>query len=166
MSAPHHHPQRATWRPEYSEKGHIPMKAFRFLAIPAAGVALVVAACSASPAASPSVTTTTITGTLTEFKISLSATSAPAGVVTFDVTNGGTIVHEFVILKTDTLAKDLPLSGDSVDEGAYNAIGEVEETDPQGSGTFTATLAAGHYAIICNIPGHVKQGMVTDFTVN
>ena len=72
---------------------------------------------------------TTITGTLTEFKIALSATSAPAGTVIFKVTNGGTIVHEFVILKTDTLAKDLPLSGDSVDEGAFNAIGEVEETE-------------------------------------
>ena len=84
----------------------------------------------------------------------------------FNVTNGGTIVHEFVILKTDVLAKDLPLTGDSVDEGAFNAIGEVEETEAGGTGTFTATMAAGHYAIICNIPGHVTQGMITDFTVN
>jgi uncharacterized cupredoxin-like copper-binding protein len=128
------------------------------------GLLLTLAACSSTPAASAS--PTTITGTLTEFKIALSATSAPAGKVIFNVTNSGTIVHEFVILKTDTLAKDLPLSGDSVDEGAFNAIGEVEETDPSKSGTFTATLAPGHYAIICNIPTHVSQGMVTDFTVN
>ena len=84
----------------------------------------------------------------------------------FNVTNAGTIIHEFVILKTDVLAKDLPLAGDSVDEGAFDAIGEVEETEPGGSGTFTATLAPGHYAIICNVSGHVSQGMVTDFTVN
>lgn len=128
------------------------------------GLLLTLAACSATPAASAS--PTTITGTLTEFKIALDATSAPAGNVIFNVTNSGTIVHEFVILKTETLAKDLPLAGDSVDEGAYNAIGEVEETDPGGSGTFSATLAAGHYAIICNIPSHVSQGMVIDFTVN
>ena len=128
------------------------------------GLLLTLAACSSTPA--PSASPTTITGTLTEFKIALSAASAPAGKVIFNVTNSGTIVHEFVILKTETLAKDLPLAGDSVDEGAYNAIGEVEETDPSGSGTFTATLAAGHYAIICNIPNHVSQGMVIDFTVN
>src|SRR5262245_17749575 len=137
------------------------------------GVAVALAACSSTAGSSPtasstatSTTTTTITGTLTEYKIELSATSAPAGTVIFNVTNAGTIVHEFVILKTDTLAKDVPLAGDSVDEGAFNAIGEVEETEPGGSGTFTATLEPGHYAIICNVPGHVSQGMVTDFTVN
>ncbi len=134
-----------------------------------AGLAVALAACSSTTSPSPSTTTTattTITGTLTEYKIELSATSAPAGTVIFNVTNAGTIIHEFVILKTDVLAKDLPLAGDSVDEGAFDAIGEVEETEPGGSGTFTATLAPGHYAIICNVSGHVSQGMVTDFTVN
>ena len=132
-------------------------------------LAAALAACSSTPSPSPTTTTgttTTITGTLTEYEIQLSATSAPAGTVIFNVTNAGTIVHEFVILKTDVLAADLPLAGDSVDEGAFNAIGEVEETEPGGSGTFTATLEPGHYAIICNVSGHVSQGMVTDFTVN
>ncbi len=140
------------------------MRIYRGALISTAGLMLALAACSSAPSASA--TPTTITGTLTEFKIALGATSAPAGTVIFNVTNSGTIVHEFVILKTDVLAKDLPLAGDSVDEGAYNAIGEVAETNPSKSGTFTATLAAGHYAIICNIPTHVSQGMVTDFTVN
>lgn len=140
------------------------MKTLRLMPVAAMGLVLALAACGSTPAASAS--PTTITGTLTDFKIALSATSAPAGKVVFNVTNSGTIVHEFVILKTDTLAKDLPLAGDSVDEGAFNAIGEVEETDPTKSGTFTATFAAGHYAIICNIPTHVSQGMVIDFTVS
>ena len=115
-------------------------------------------------AASPS--GTTVTATLTEFAIALSATSAPAGAVTFNVTNSGTMVHEFVILKTDILAKDLPLVNGVVVEDDYSPVGEVPETDPAKSGTFSATLAAGHYAIICNIAGHVAQGMVIDFTVN
>ena len=136
------------------------MKTSHTALVVTAGLILVLAACSTTPSS------TTITGTLTDYKITLSATSAPAGSVTFNVTNGGTIVHEFVILKTEVLAKDLPLVGDGVDEDAYNAIGEVAETDASKSGTFTATLAAGHYAIICNIPGHVSLGMVTDFTVN
>jgi uncharacterized cupredoxin-like copper-binding protein len=140
------------------------MKRLSAAAVAAMGIVVALAACGSTPAASA--TPTTITGTLTEYKIQLSAASAPAGKVIFNVTNGGTIVHEFVILKTDVLAKDLPLTGDSVDEGAFNAIGEVEETEAGGTGTFTATMAAGHYAIICNIPGHVTQGMITDFTVN
>jgi len=130
-------------------------------------LAVALAACSSTPSPSTTTgTTTTITATLTEYEIQLSATSAPAGTVIFDVTNAGTIVHEFAILKTDVLAADLPLAGDSVDEGAFNAIGEVEETEPGGSGTFTATLEPGHYAIICNVSGHVAEGMVTDFTVS
>lgn len=140
------------------------MKRLSAAAVAAMGLVLALAACGSTPAASA--TPTTITGTLTEYRIQLSAASAPAGKVTFNVTNSGTIVHEFVILKTDVLAKDLPLTGDSVDEGAFNAIGEVEETEAGGTGTFAATMAAGHYAIICNIPGHVALGMTTDFTVN
>ena len=139
----------------------------RSRAVAIVGLAFALAACSSATSPSPSTsTTTTITGTLSEYKIELSSASAPAGKIIFNVTNAGTIVHEFVILKTDTLAKDLPLAGDSVDEGAFNAIGEVEETEPGGSGTFTGTLAPGHYAIICNVSGHVSQGMVTDLTVN
>ena len=96
----------------------------------------------------------------------MSASSAPAGPVTFNVTNAGTMVHEFVILKTDILAKDLPLVDNAVVEDDYSPVGEVPETEAGGSGTFSATLAAGHYSIICNIPGHVAAGMVIDFTVN
>ena len=132
-----------------------------------ASLAVAVAACGTASSPSPSTAPiTTITGTLTEFKIELSATSAPAGPVIFNVTNAGTIVHEFVVLKTEVLAKDLPVSGDGVDEEAYDAIGEVAETEANGSGTFTATMVPGHYAIICNVAGHVAHGMVTDFTVN
>jgi uncharacterized cupredoxin-like copper-binding protein len=145
------------------------------------GLAVVLAACgstasspgaTASPsgaAPSSSATTsagTTITATLTEFAIAMSATSASAGPVTFNVTNAGTMVHEFVILKTDTLAKDLPVVDGVVVEDDFSPVGEVPETAAGKSGTFSATFAAGHYAIICNILGHVSQGMVIDFTVN
>jgi uncharacterized cupredoxin-like copper-binding protein len=147
------------------------------------GLVVVLAACSSTasspgatatpPAATPSPSEaapspsgTTITATLTEFAIALSATSAPAGAVTFNVTNAGTMVHEFVILKTDILAKDLPVVDGAVVEDDYSPVGEVPETEAGKSGTFSATLAAGHYAIICNIKDHVAAGMVIDFTVN
>ena len=134
-------------------------------AVPIAMIGLVFALAACGSTASPSPSGTTITATLTEFKIELSSTSAPAGPVTFNVTNNGTMVHEFVILKTDTLAKDLPLIDGLVVEDNFTKVGEVPETDAAKSGTFSATLAAGHYAIICNIAGHVAAGMVVDFTV-
>ena len=31
--------------------------------------------------------------------------------------------------------------------------------------TLTIDLAPGHYAFVCNLPGHYGQGMHTDFTV-
>jgi uncharacterized cupredoxin-like copper-binding protein len=159
------------------------MKSNNATLIASIGLVVVLAACSSTASspgatASPPGTTpspseaaaspsgTTITATLTEFVIALSATSAPAGVVTFNVTNSGTMIHEFVILKTDILAKDLPVVDHAVVEDDYSPVGEVPETDPGKSGTFSATLAAGHYAIICNIADHVAAGMVIDFTVN
>ncbi len=107
----------------------------------------------------------TITANLTEFKIALSAATAAAGSVTFNVTNGGTMAHEFVVLQTDTQAADLPLVSGAVNEDDFTSMGEVAELAPGASGTLTADLPAGHYAIICNLPGHVSQGMVVDFNV-
>jgi Sulfocyanin (SoxE). len=75
------------------------------------------------------------------------------------------MIHEFVVLKTDVQAADLPLTKSEVTEDDYTSMGEVAELQPGASGTMTATLAAGHYAIICNLPGHVSQGMAIDFTV-
>lgn len=139
------------------------MRSMRVIAVALAGLMLVLAACSS---ASPSPSGTTITVTLSEYKIDMSSYTAPAGEVTFDVTNGGSMIHEFVVLKTDTLAKDLPIVGVTVDEAAFDAQGEVPEKNGGDSGTVTLTLTAGHYAIICNIDGHVGLGMVTDLTVN
>jgi len=127
-----------------------------------AGLALALAACSASSSSDG----TTVTAKLTEYQISMSSTTVPAGKVTFNVTNGGSIIHEFVILKTDTAAKNLPIVEAVVDEAAFDAQGEVPESNPGKSGTVTLTLTPGHYAIICNIAGHVGLGMVNDLTVN
>jgi uncharacterized cupredoxin-like copper-binding protein len=139
------------------------MRTSRTLAAAFAGLVLSLAACSS--AASPTPSGTTITGTLTEYKIALSAVTAPAGAITFNVKNAGTMIHEFVILKTDTLAAKLPLTGATVKEADFTKPGEVPETDPGKSGTVTLNLQAGHYAIICNLAGHVANGMVVDFTV-
>jgi len=128
-----------------------------------AGLALTLAACSA--AATPTPSDTDVTATLKEYSITPSAATAPAGEITFTVANGGTMIHEFVILKTEVQAADLPLTNDEVTEDDYTVVDEVEDVEPAKSGTLTVTLEAGHYVFICNIAGHVRQGMATDFTV-
>jgi len=132
------------------------------------GLMILATACGAAPSPSTStasVSSTAIAATLKEYSIKLSAATATPGAVTFTVTNSGTMVHEFVVLKTDIKAADLPLTNGAVTEDDYTSMGEVADLAAGASGTLTATLAAGHYAVICNLPGHVSQGMVADLTV-
>ena len=111
---------------------------------------------------------TTVNVTETEFKIEADATSAPAGQVTFNIKNNGTIAHEFVVIKTDDDASALPVaSGASeVDEEQLEVVDEKEDIAAGASVTLTVNLDAGHYALICNVEGHYPAGMHLDFTVS
>ena len=44
-------------------------------------------------------------------------------------------------------------------------VGETGDLAAGASKTITLKLAAGHYALICNLPGHYQAGQHTDFTV-
>jgi uncharacterized cupredoxin-like copper-binding protein len=119
---------------------------------------------AATGAATAGATRGTVQVALTEYKIAASAVTAPAGRVTFDASNDGAIPHELVVLKTQTMAADL-LKGSKVDEK-----GKVGELDQHALGvkaakTLTLDLKPGHYALICNLPGHYQGGMHADFTV-
>jgi uncharacterized cupredoxin-like copper-binding protein len=109
-----------------------------------------------------------VTAKETEFKIDLSTTTAPAGAVNFAITNAGTIVHEFVVMKTDLAADKLPIdsSEGAVDEDAagISVVDEVEDIAVGANATLTVNLPAGHYVVICNVPGHYVGGMHADFT--
>jgi uncharacterized cupredoxin-like copper-binding protein len=107
-----------------------------------------------------------ISATLTDFAIDLGATSAPAGPVTFDITNGGATVHEFEVLRTDTGADALPVDSGVVQTSAdgIEIVDEVEEIAPGTSAGLSVELQAGTYVVICNVSGHYEQGMFTSFT--
>lgn len=100
---------------------------------------------------------------LTEMAISTSPSSVKAGNVAFDVSNDGTVEHEMVVIKTNKKAGDLPTDS----SGKADETGSVGETEvqPGESSELDLKLAAGHYALICNLPGHYAAGMYTDFTV-
>jgi uncharacterized cupredoxin-like copper-binding protein len=102
---------------------------------------------------------------LGEFFVRPSVTAAAAGQVRFTVHNGGAATHEFVVLRTDTPAGSLPKDKNGRADEAGN-VGETGELAAGASKTITVKLAAGHYALVCNLPGHYKAGQHTDFTVH
>jgi uncharacterized cupredoxin-like copper-binding protein len=118
----------------------------------------VTAGCSAAP-------TGPVTAQLKEFSITLGRTTASPGSVTFNVTNAGTLPHEFVVVDTDTPAGSLPVEGALVSEDALTVVDEIEDIAVGATPTLTVNLTAGHYAIICNVEGHYASGMHADFQV-
>ena len=114
--------------------------------------------------------------TLQEFAVLPSPDSAPAGEVTFNVTNiGPEDVHEFVVFATDLAPDALPTAPDgSVDETGEGVelIDEIEDIAVDATPTLTVTLDSGSYVLICNIVEeegadtivHYQQGMRVGFT--
>ena len=94
--------------------------------------------------------------------------SAPAGKVTFEVTNiAKEIEHEMLISPIKTTDDVLPYidAENRVDEEASGDLGEVSELEPGESGALTLDLKPGLYILFCNIPGHYGAGMWTTFEV-
>ena len=132
--------------------------------------ALAVAGCGSSSsssttpsasAAKPSVQKDAVT--LDDFKINPSTTALQAGKVEFDVKNTGKMAHEFVVIDTSKPAAKLG-KGSRVPE--HGNIGETGNLKPGQAKTIVLNLRKGHYAVICNDPGHYMAGMHKDVTVS
>ena len=108
-----------------------------------------------------------VTATLTDTAIQVSSNTLPAGSITFHITNtSGSEQHEFVIIRTDLTADQLPLDADgNVAEDQLSSPGEKGDITAGQAGDLTLSLPAGRYMFICNQPGHYKAGMHTVFTV-
>ena len=131
------------------------------LLVLAAAAALVIPACSSDSGG--------IGVTLSDFKVELAESSAPAGDLTFDVDNTAEQEHEFVIFKTDLAQDSLPLNAEgNVDEEGEGVthVDEIGGIKGGASASITVTLDAGNYVFICNLPGHYQQGMHVPFTVS
>ena len=139
------------------------MNSLKILGSGAIAVA-VVAGCSAPVAKTPG---GTVNATLTDMKIALDRGSVSAGPITFVVKNTGAVAHELVVLQTD-VSQDKIAAG-TAEAGKVDETGNVGETGDMATGTtntFTVTLAAGHYVLMCNEVGHYGSGMHLAFTVN
>jgi uncharacterized cupredoxin-like copper-binding protein len=106
-----------------------------------------------------------IDATLDDFTISLEDTSAEPGKVTFNIQNAAGQTHEFVVFDTDLAEDKLPTdeNGDVDETGAGVALVDEAEDIESGSDTsLTLDLQAGTYVVICNLPGHYRQGIARD----
>ena len=84
----------------------------------------------------------------TDDACNVSAGEAPAGTLTFEVSNGGSDVTEFYLLGDDGL----------------RILGEVENIGADSSNTLTVNAPAGAYFTSCR-PGMKGEGIRSEFTV-
>jgi uncharacterized cupredoxin-like copper-binding protein len=140
-------------------------------------IALGIAACTsgASPSPADGGATTTVAVKVQEWAVVPAPATAPAGGVTFNVTNAGPDdVHEFVVIKTDLDPGALPTdeNGAVTEEGTgMEVIGEIEDIPVGETQALVLTLEAGSYVLLCNIydatenEAHYQLGMRTGFSV-
>lgn len=125
--------------------------------------------------------------TLREWSVVPANMSAPAGQVTFSVSNEGTVDHEFMVVRSDLGLTELPTKADgSLDEegqgvevvdatnAAEHGDEEHEKIEPGAEKEFAYELTEGKYVLICNLieeeggkteRAHFKLGMRLPFTV-
>lgn len=120
-------------------------------------------AAAAEPAASSGSTVTVELGKASEYAVAPSVDSVPAGPVTFKVDNGGTMMHELVVVKTAKTPAQLAEPDGTANES--ESVGEAADIEAGASKSVTLNLKPGHYVLLCNLPGHYKAGMYTEFTV-
>jgi uncharacterized cupredoxin-like copper-binding protein len=97
--------------------------------------------------------------------IPMDVSEVSAGQVTFLVSNTGAAEHEFVLIATDLAADQLPVKDGVVDETQVPVVTRTALLQPGEKATVSVDLPAGHYVVICNVPGHYLAGMHTEFTV-
>jgi uncharacterized cupredoxin-like copper-binding protein len=130
---------------------------------PATVTRTVVRAPARSGTAAPqSVPASRVSVSLREFSVQPSSKVGRSGPITFHVRNAGKVMHEFVVIRTDKPAGSL-LKGARADETGN--VGETGDLQPGHAKTIRLDLKPGHYALICNLPGHYTAGQHTDFTV-
>ncbi len=103
--------------------------------------------------------------TLTEWAVEVDEVHPHGGEVTFDISNKGSVPHDFAVIRTDLAADALPTASGAVDEGKVEVIGRTELINGGASASVSFDLAAGSYVLICNVPAHYDLGMRVAFTV-
>jgi uncharacterized cupredoxin-like copper-binding protein len=120
---------------------------------------------------------TTVNVQVQEWAVIPDTMSVSAGSVTFDVENTGPEdIHEFVVVRTDMPAGELPTGEDGAfDEEAdgVEVVGEIEDIEVGATASLTLDLEPGSYVLLCNLveeedgelESHYQMGMWIGFEV-
>jgi uncharacterized cupredoxin-like copper-binding protein len=102
-----------------------------------------------------------------DFKIEPSRPTIENGLVTVHVQNDGPATHEFVLIRSELPADELPIAADglSVDEDRVVPVGELTEVEAGASASLTVPLSHGRYVFFCNLEGHYLTGMYASIEV-
>jgi hypothetical protein len=145
-------------------------------------LALVIAACGpiggggeSAEGTVPIPVGTPVNVTLSEYSVETDIENAPAGDMTFHVTNEGpNDVHQFMVILADDLEPDtLPTLDDgSVDTENGEGVDEIQVIEVIAVGEtkdLAISLEIGDYVLICNMvegdESHYQEGMRTAFRV-
>jgi uncharacterized cupredoxin-like copper-binding protein len=127
-----------------------------------AALALAVAVTSAGLlafTASPAETATSgsvVSVALVEWKLLPGQLTVRAGRVSFVVRNDGTMIHEFVVLRSDRHHHSLKLKGGKAVE--TGRLGEIPKIPSGTSKRITLKVPPGRYILLCNMLGHYQAG--------
>ena len=110
------------------------------------------------------------TGTLIEMKldnnaITMDRTEVPAGLVTFNIENLASQLHEIEVFGGATPGMALEVINDIGITTGLDIVDEEEGIVGGMTAQLTVDLEPGTYLIICNMPGHYAQGMTIELTV-
>jgi uncharacterized cupredoxin-like copper-binding protein len=126
---------------------------------------------TSSAAAPAAFAGTTMPITLSDYKVTLPASTSTAGKKTLQIANNGSMQHEILVFHPDVSidAGNLPISPDgdiSEDSPGVNKVSDGDNIDPGKGQTRDLDLSQpGTYVFVCNLPGHYKLGMWTKVTV-
>jgi uncharacterized cupredoxin-like copper-binding protein len=104
---------------------------------------------------------------IAHMRLVVDANAIKPGRVTIQADNQSkTLVHEVIVVR-DSGAKELPYDAkqNRVIEARIRHLGEIADLAPGKSGKLTLNLKAGTYLLICNQPGHYKEGMTATVTI-
>jgi uncharacterized cupredoxin-like copper-binding protein len=99
--------------------------------------------------------------TLKDFQITPSEQTVGAGNVVIRVHNDAPVTHEFVVVRTDLPADELPIGRDglSVNEEWLDGIDELDAVPEAQTRDLRLDLPPGRYVFFCNLEGHYLGGM-------
>jgi len=105
---------------------------------------------------------TVIKVSMTDFAYNPNRFVVPSGrEVTLDIVNNGSVVHNFIVMKANTLPDR---NFHKMDES--NIYWKIELTPGQNATTsFTTPSTVGEYVIVCSTEGHYEAGMTAKLVV-